>query len=125
MNNVILIVEANETYQHIVARGLGEEGYRVILAKNGPEAISLFRAQRPDAVILSLKMPQMDGIDIMYKIMAIRANIPIIINSAYTRFKDNYLCWAADDFVTKSTDLRELKESLWALFSARKQQITR
>jgi len=116
MDVKLLVVDWDRTYQRIVARELGAEGYRVILVRNGREAISLFRTERPDAVILSLKMPEMDGIETMYKIMAIRRDIPIIINSAYTQFRENYLCWAADAFVEKSTDLTDLKETLNRLF---------
>jgi len=122
MNKTILVVEWDRTYQQIVKRGLGDEGYRVILAGNGKEAVSLFRAERPDAVILSLKLPQMDGIEVMYKIMDIKQDTPIIINSAYTRFRDNYLCWAANAFVKKSPDLRELLETLNQLLCTEKCQ---
>jgi len=118
MDKTLLVVEWDDDYRCLLVNGLGADGYRVVEARDSREALDRFRRRRPDAVVLALKSPDMDGIDVMYRIMAIRKDIPIIINSAYTRFRDNYLCWAADDFVRKSSDLGDLRKSLAVILSA-------
>lgn len=118
MDKTLLVVEWNDDYRRLLVSGLSTDGYRVVEARDGREALDLFRRRRPDAVVLALKSPDMDGIEVMYHIMAIRKDVPIVINTTCTRFRDNYLCWAADAFVKKSTDLGDLRKNLTRVLSA-------
>ena len=57
----VLVVEDDETLRTTVAEALEDEGYQVITATNGAEALRLVRAAEPDAIVLDLMMPVMDG----------------------------------------------------------------
>jgi CheY-like chemotaxis protein len=65
-----------------------------------------------DLVILDLQMPQMDGIETLGKILTKKRNLPIIIYTAYPQYKDQFLTWAADAYLAKSSDLSLLKEKV-------------
>jgi len=57
-------------------------------------------------------MPKMDGLEAIGNIIDINKNIPIIINSAYSNYKDDFMSWAADAYVVKSYNLDELKTTI-------------
>jgi len=59
-------------------------------------------------------MPEMDGLEAMSQLLQRHFACPIILNSAYSYFQDNFLTWAADDYVIKSADLHPLKEKIRA-----------
>jgi two-component SAPR family response regulator len=62
-------------------------------------------------------MPKMDGLEAIGKIIDINKNIPIIINSAYSTYKDDFMSWAADAYVVKSYDLGTLKQTIKDVFN--------
>jgi DNA-binding response OmpR family regulator len=57
-------------------------------------------------------MPKMDGIEAMGKILSKNKEIPIIINTAYSNYKDSFMSWAADAYIVKTSDLSELKDKI-------------
>ena len=57
-------------------------------------------------------MPKMDGIETMGKILSEHKKIPIIINTAYSSYKDDFMSWSANAYVIKSSDLKELKDKI-------------
>ncbi len=61
---------------------------------------------------MDINLPKMDGIETMGWILSKHKNIPIIINTAYSSYKDNFMTWAADAFIVKSSDLTELKSKI-------------
>jgi CheY-like chemotaxis protein len=63
-------------------------------------------------VILDISMPGMDGIEVLGKVLSVDNTIPVILNTAYANYKDNFLTWAADAYVVKSSDLGELKRAI-------------
>lgn len=105
----ILIVEDDVGSALMYERELTEEGYSVMVAYDGRMALRLVQEHQFDLVILDVNMPQMDGLDAMEKILDINPRIPVIINTAYSSYKDSFMSWAADGYVTKSGDLNELK----------------
>jgi len=60
-------------------------------------------------VILDIRMPDLNGVETLKKIMESASTVPVILNSAYTSYRDNFLTWAAEAYVVKSSDLTELK----------------
>ncbi len=71
------------------------------------------RECRPDLVIMDINLPEkMDGIESMSKILGANKDIPVIINTGYSEYKDNFMSWAADAYVLKSSDLTPLKEAI-------------
>jgi CheY-like chemotaxis protein len=113
----ILVADNEQTLLSLYGHVLAEEGYEVLLAATAPEALRKVRDDNPDLVVLDLKMPGMDGIEALYKIIDIRRDLPVVINTGHPDFEGNYLSWAADAFVRKSSDLTELKGTIQRLLS--------
>ncbi len=83
-NNIkILIVDDLQDMRILLTNVLKKEGYKTITAKNGFTAIELVKKELPDAVIIDVNMPEMDGIEAMKQIKKINGNIPIILMTAY------------------------------------------
>ncbi len=89
-----------------------EEGYEVILATNGKEALEKVHKSRPDIIVMDIRMPMMDGIEAMNILLGENRQIPIILNTAYSEYKQNYMTWGAEAYVVKSSDLSELKQKV-------------
>ena len=113
----ILVADDERTLRRLYRHVLTEEGYEVLLAANSAEALAMVHDESPDLVILDLKMPGMDGMEALYKILDIRRDLPVVINTGYPEFEDNYLSWAADAYIRMSSDLTELKETVRRLLS--------
>ena len=112
----ILLAE-DEEMLHLVAKKIIESmNYKVISAFNGEEAVSAYK-ENPviDLVILDICLPGKDGIETLSEIMELNKKLPVIINSAYGTYKDNFMTWSADAYVVKSSDLSELKTTIRAL----------
>jgi len=108
----ILVVDDDESELMLVRLELEDEGYDVITAKNGREAIELVKKGGIDLVVLDIQMPDIDGIEALSKILTIDKKVPIVLHTAYSSFKDNFMTWTADDYVIKSSDLTELKNKI-------------
>ena len=105
----ILVVDDDKSISELYKMELSDEGYNVTLAGSGAEALRYLESHRPDLVVLDIAMPGMDGLDTLHHILAKYGAIPVILNSAYSQFRDNYMTWQANDYVVKSGDLTELK----------------
>lgn len=105
----LLVVEDDLLQAELYKQELGEEGYEVIIAHNGHEALKKIEEYSVHFVVLDIRMPGMDGIETLGRILYLCGDIPVIIHSAYSYFKDDFMTWAADDYVVKSSDLSELK----------------
>jgi CheY-like chemotaxis protein len=108
----ILVVDDEKNIRSLYERELQDEGYAVSLAGNGREALERFSSERPDLVVLDIRMPGMDGLEALGKLLAEDPKVPVVLNSAYSSYKDNFLSWSADAYVVKSSDLTELKETI-------------
>jgi len=108
----ILVVDDEESIHLLYKEEFEEEGYEVTSAINGEEALELFDKIEPDLVILDINMPGMDGIEVLRKMKEKRPDIPVILSSAYPEYKQDLASWASDDYIVKSFNLDELKESV-------------
>ncbi len=108
----ILIVEDDNNQRLFYEQELKLEGYEIVTASDGKEALERVQEQLPDIIILDINMPKMDGIEAMGRILSKKKEIPIIINTAYSNYKDNFMSWAADAYIVKSSDLSELKNAV-------------
>lgn len=91
--------------------------YKVFTAKDGEEGLKKIFSLKPDLVILDIKMPKMNGLEVLRKSKAFYPSIPIILCTAYSSYKTVYAASLADAFVVKSPDLSELKETVEMLIS--------
>jgi CheY-like chemotaxis protein len=108
----VLIVDDERNLRELYETELSEEGYEVMLASNGKEAMDILQERTPDVVVMDIRMPEMDGIEALGKMVSRHKHIPIIINTAYTSYQEDYRTWAAEAYVVKSSDLSRLKEAL-------------
>ena len=113
----LLIVDDEPNIRELYKEVFQNEGYEVVLASTGPEAIKLVQSEKPDLAIMDIRMPGMDGVDAMHEILSQNNRLPVIINSAYTHYKENYMSWAADAYIVKSADMTELKATVAKLLS--------
>ena len=108
----ILVAEDEEGLRLLYKEELESEGYEVLTAQNGKEAIQQLEEGKPDLVILDIVMPVMDGMEALGRILGKERKIPIILNTSYSGYQQDFMSWAADAYVTKSVDLTELKEKI-------------
>jgi len=113
----ILIVEDDKNQQLLLSEELAEEGYTILTASSGHEALETVSRTMPDLVILDLAMPGMDGLELLGKLLGINNRLPVIIHTAYSSYQDNFMSWAADAYVIKQSDLGELKETVRSILS--------
>jgi len=116
----LLIVDDEAHQRMLYQEELSDEGYQIMLARNGKEALEKVLESTPDLIVLDIRMPVMDGLEALGKIIGKERNIPVIIHSAYSSYKDDFMSWAADDFVVKSADLTELKRKIRELLNKKK-----
>ncbi|MEZ4770072.1 MAG: response regulator transcription factor [Caldilineales bacterium] len=109
MPQTILVVDDKKELRVMVQSYLEEEGFRVVLASDGQEALYVARHEKPDLIILDLMMPNMGGYDFL-KAHKREADTPIVILTARLEESDKILGLelGADDFVTKPFSMREL-----------------
>jgi len=105
----ILVVDDDEAIRTLLQEELSDEGYRVIIAGNALDALKKVEEEALDLVILDIRMPGMDGLEALPRILGLKEGLPVILNSAYTHYQESFMSWAADAYVVKSSDLTELK----------------
>jgi len=117
MPRTILVVEDETTLRETLADALEVEGFRVIAAADGREALTRFRADKPDLVLLDLMLPELSGIEVC-RIIRAESGVPIVMLTAKDSELDKVvgLELGADDYVTKPFSLRELSARIRALF---------
>ena len=117
MPRTILVVEDETTLRETLADALEVEGFRVIAAADGREALARFRADKPDLVLLDLMLPELSGIEVC-RIIRAESGVPIVMLTAKDSELDKVvgLELGADDYVTKPFSLRELSARVRALF---------
>lgn len=109
MSTTILIVDDEKRMVSLLQSYLMQEGYRVVTAYNGRDALETARAEKPDLVVLDIMMPEMNGYEFMRAHCA-EAETPIIMLTAKVEDDDKVfgLELGADDYVTKPFKPREL-----------------
>lgn len=108
----LLIVDDEKNLRLLYKTEFESEGYQVETAADAQDALKKFEHERYDLVILDIKMPGMDGLEALGKFLGRDNKLPVIINSAYDSYKDNFMSWAADSYVIKSSDIGELKQKV-------------
>jgi DNA-binding response OmpR family regulator len=105
----ILVVDDEEAIAEAVRARLQSEGFQVVVAGDGPEAIGLCEQAHPDLVVLDLMLPGMDGLEVCRQIQRDRW-VPVLMLTARTEEADKVAGFAvgADDYLTKPFSLREL-----------------
>jgi two-component system, OmpR family, KDP operon response regulator KdpE len=98
----LLVIDDELQIRRLLQRHLEAEGYQVMLAENGTEGLHRAATERPEAVILDLSLPDMDGVDVLRKLRA-WSDVPVIILSVRSAEPDIVACLdaGADDYLVK------------------------
>jgi DNA-binding response OmpR family regulator len=112
----ILVVDDEESVQKLLAFPLEREGFRVLQARDGEEALERFERGSVDLVILDLALPKVDGIEVCRRLRA-QSDVPIIMLTARDDEVDKVLGLelGADDYITKPFSIREFRSRVRAL----------
>ena len=105
----VLVVDDDENQRLLYRQELELSGYEVEIASTGPQAIERVQRGGIDVVVLDIAMPGMDGVEVLGRILALDRRLPVILNTAYSSYKEDFMTWAAEAYVTKSGDLSELR----------------
>ncbi|GAB4371134.1 MAG: response regulator [Deltaproteobacteria bacterium] len=108
----ILVVDDEEFIRELYRDELVEEGYRVELAADGKEALEKMDSFRPDLVTLDVKMPGLDGIEVLRRIREKDASVPVLLVTAFGEFRQDFMTWASDAYIVKSHDTLEIKSTV-------------
>jgi len=105
----ILVVEDDANLLDVLRYNMAREGYRVVTAQDGEEALAVARAEKPDLLILDIMLPRLSGLDVC-RILRKEMSVPILMLTAKADEIDKVvgLEVGADDYVTKPFSLREL-----------------
>ena len=117
-DQTVLVVDDEEAIADAVAKRLEAEGYRVVVAYDGPQALAMHAEHAPDLVVLDLMLPGMDGLEVCKEIQKVRWT-PVLMLTAKTEEADKVAGFAvgADDYLTKPFSLRELAARVKAILS--------
>lgn len=118
----VLIADDNRNIREYCRRELEDDGYRVIVARDGGEALRLTTGFHPDLVILDIAMPGIDGLETLARIRTTQPDLPVVF---FTSFDDvctrDERSWSATACVEKRVDLTELKRVVAAALRSRQQ----
>jgi DNA-binding response OmpR family regulator len=108
----ILIVDDEEHIRYLYSEELSEAGYEVITAESGHMLLEKIEEEKPDLVVLDIKMVDYNGLDLLQDIRNKFYTMPVVLCTAYDTFKEDMKSIAADFYVIKSFDLTELKKKI-------------
>ena len=113
---IILLVDDEDALQKLLTYPLEREGYRVVVARDGQEALERFAAEQPDLVVLDIMLPKVDGLEVCKRLRA-KSTVPIIMLTARDDELDKVvgLELGADDYITKPFSIREFRSRIRAL----------
>lgn len=107
----ILVVDDDLHIQRLYKEEFEDEGYEVVVASNGQEALEKFDTESPDIVTLDILLPDIDGIRLLRQMKEKKPKVPIIMSTAYD-YRDDFAVWASEAYIVKSSDLNELKSMI-------------
>ena len=112
----ILLVDDEDAVQKLLTYPLEHEGFRVLQARDGEEALQRFEAEHVDLVVLDLMLPRLDGLEVCRRLRA-HSTVPIIMLTARDDELDKVvgLELGADDYITKPFSIREFRSRVRAL----------
>ncbi|HVD48975.1 MAG TPA: response regulator transcription factor [Gaiellaceae bacterium] len=115
-SSTILLVDDEDAVQKLLAYPLERDGFRVVQARDGEEALERFAQERVDLVVLDLMLPKLDGLEVCKRLRA-ESSVPIIMLTARDDELDKVLGLelGADDYITKPFSIREFRSRVRAL----------
>lgn len=112
MKKRLLFADDEKNLRILYQTEFESEGFEVDVAGDANEVLDLVEKNEYDLIVLDIQMPGMNGIEAMEKILSKDKKQMVILNTAYSVYKDNFMTWAADAYIIKSSDLTELKNKI-------------
>jgi len=119
----LLVVDDEANIRTLYADELSDEGYEVVTAANIAEATEKLQAGSFDLAILDIKLRNESGIELLQKLVKERHEMPVILCSAFSCYKEDFSSWLADGYVVKSGDLTELKNEIARVLAKKAQKV--
>ena len=116
----LLVVDDESNIRLLYSQELSEEGYQVVTAASAAEAAEKLAESDFDLVVLDIKLKNESGLDLLQKIVKERHDMPVILCTAFSCYKDDFSAWLADGYVVKSSDPQELKDEIKRLLGKKK-----
>ncbi len=108
----ILVVDDEEHIRYLYSEELNEAGHEVITADSGDKLLEKIEDEKPDLIVLDIKMVDYNGLDLLQDIRNRFYDLPVVLCTAYDTFKEDVKSISADFYVIKSFDLTELKNKI-------------
>jgi DNA-binding NtrC family response regulator len=121
MNNKIMIVDDEEYIRFLYSEELEDEGYQVVTVSNGFRLLEKIEREKPDLVVLDIRLRDYDGLDLLQSIKNSFYYMPVGLCTAYDTYKYDMKSVDADFYVVRSSDLTELKNNIAKTLHAYKQ----
>ncbi len=112
MNATIMCVDDELNLLRLYEQVLAEDGFRVLSARSGAEALQKMHGRQVDLVVLDIKMDDKDGLDVLREMKLANPDLPVILHSAYSTYKSDFKSWLAVDYLVKSADLMPLRSRI-------------
>ena len=110
----VLLIEDDETTRGLLKRAIDKEGYKTLVAADGYEGLELFRSEKPDVVITDIKMPKMDGMEVLHSVKEKSPSTEVILITAHGEYDTAILALRQGtlDYIKKPVDMDQLILSL-------------
>jgi len=115
----ILVIEDEKNLRLLYKQDLEKDGFEVVTAATAPEGLAMVDSEKPDLVVMDIRLPGMDGLEAMSHVLNRHPKLPVVLNSAYSSYKDSFMSWSADAYVVKSADTDELRTRIKELLVQR------
>jgi len=116
----LLVVDDEQDICRLFAAELEDEGYQVETAGSAAAAAALLTSREFDLVVLDIQMPGESGLQTLQEIVRDKPDLPVILCTAYSCYKDDFSSWLADAYVVKSSDTSELKSEIARVLEKRR-----
>lgn len=108
----ILVVDDETSIRLLYTQELADEGYEVVAAATIEEAVEKLQGAPFDLVVLDIKLKSESGLELLQRIVKEQHDLPVILSTAFSCYRDDFSAWLADGYVVKSSDLTELKDEI-------------
>lgn len=118
---VVLVVDDEESMRHYLSKTFAREGYDVVVARDGPEALALAQGKAPDVALLDVRMPGMDGVALMRSLRASFPDLPVVLMTGYGSVPHALAAMkqGANDYVTKPLRVDAVKAAVAKALASR------
>lgn len=108
----ILVVDDEANIRLLYSQELADEGYEVTTAASADEAAARLDDSDYSLMVLDIKLHNESGLDLLQQVVKERQQMPVILCSAFSCYKEDFSAWLAASYVVKSSDLQELKDEI-------------